>query len=1131
MSGTLDDQYRIEQVQVLNWGGYSGLQVMNAGRASTAILGPSGRGKSTLLDAMASVIMPNPQEFNQAARDDRGRRHERTIYSYARGQTVNQRDENRRSSTTSYLRPPGTPGFPSGAVITWADGHGNRVTAFRLAWVGPDATGNDSVAATTVYGFVHDIFDLATLDGLKPVRAGSPPLSKASLERYVDTGRGDIVDSRQGPVHAKMRRVMSMGATEESQRLAMQLLRRAQASKGIFSINDLFKDFVLTVPQALERWSVTLSHYEEASRLYGEFELARRKMDALRDLPAFADRYHAAAHDHSAKRAFLEVPEEPSRGPRLRVWHAGRVLEWATRQVEDNRLNKAETQELFQGAERRCAKAQEGYDLVLEALTAAGGDRAKTLRSQLGHVEENLGRVDRRRGDLAARLKGFDQVLPSSSGDLLLLRECIATQLKEMEGKGRSLTERYRQLAGQLYQVAERLGGLQRETSQLKQHQSNVPPQAVQRRDQIAQGAGIPAERLRYAGELLEIRPENRGWEKAIVTVLLPLARDLVVAEGDFPRVRAYVNDHNMNGVITLVRARSGVPLVAPIPGTVPAMLDITDGPNAGWLSERLCSRFSYLCVERDTDLDTQLPEGATGAVTRAGMRATRRDRVTKDDSDIRYRWIGRDTQRLRRELEEEGRKLVDEHGRLNEGVELAQKAADSHNLRVDELGRLGKEIIWEEIDREPLVQRIATLNDEIAGVDTPENRKRREDLEAAQVDKRAADNAHEELAHRLEEIDAVWTALYDLEDSMNRLLEANEPLTDDEHAVTASLPFKAPEKPADTGASYRDAERILLEQIAQHAKDRDTLESTLLATLRAYRNIDERTAREIDETIESLPALLAIREQLATDDLPRTREQWLKKVDDDLNQALRKVLTQIDADGRDIRRGLGPINQVLGDVPFRQGSTLALEAVEQPNTDLREFRDIVTAYSRDTPLGVDLLNDEAAVEASFRRLRESLSQLSVRSRAGDTWRKRVFDAREHVQFRAIENRPDGTEIIHDGVAGMSGGEGQELIAFILGAALRYRLGEGGEALPAYGSVILDEGFVKADSDFTGRALGALQALGFQLIIGAPREKATAFEDFVDLVAYVNTDPANPDGVRIYSMTIEEALQLVEDVA
>jgi len=41
MSMLSAEQYRIKQVQILNWGGYTGLQVMRAGRTSTAILGPS----------------------------------------------------------------------------------------------------------------------------------------------------------------------------------------------------------------------------------------------------------------------------------------------------------------------------------------------------------------------------------------------------------------------------------------------------------------------------------------------------------------------------------------------------------------------------------------------------------------------------------------------------------------------------------------------------------------------------------------------------------------------------------------------------------------------------------------------------------------------------------------------------------------------------------------------------------------------------------------------------------------------------------------------------------------------------------------------------------------------------------
>ena len=217
MSTFPDGQYRIEQVQVLNWGGYTGLQMVQAGRASTAILGPSGRGKSTLLDGMSSVIMPNPQEFNQAARDDKGRKRERTVYTYARGLTVSHQDDNGRSTTPSYLRPPGGPGFISGTAITWSTDLGKRVTGFRLAWVSTDATDNAAIGGSnTVYGFVHDAFDLARLDGLKPTRLGAAPLSEASMRHLIDPTRGDLVDHSQSRMHAAMRRTLQMGQTEES---------------------------------------------------------------------------------------------------------------------------------------------------------------------------------------------------------------------------------------------------------------------------------------------------------------------------------------------------------------------------------------------------------------------------------------------------------------------------------------------------------------------------------------------------------------------------------------------------------------------------------------------------------------------------------------------------------------------------------------------------------------------------------------------------------------------------------------------------------------------------------------------------------------------------------------------------
>ena len=92
-------------------------------------------------------------------------------------------------------------------------------------------------------------------------------------------------------------------------------------------------------------------------------------------------------------------------------------------------------------------------------------------------------------------------------------------------------------------------------------------------------------------------------------------------------------------------------------------------------------------------------------------------------------------------------------------------------------------------------------------------------------------------------------------------------------------------------------------------------------------------------------------------------------------------------------------------------------------------------------------------------------------------------------------------------LGGKSGGETQELIAFIVGAALRFQLGDEDRARPRFAPIFLDEGFVKSDSEFAGRAVNAWKGLGFQLIVGAPLDKVTALEPDMDLVLTMTKSP------------------------
>src|SRR5690348_13706025 len=76
------------------------------------------------------------------------------------------------------------------------------------------------------------------------------------------------------------------------------------------------------------------------------------------------------------------------------------------------------------------------------------------------------------------------------------------------------------------------------------------------------------------------------------------------------------------------------------------------------------------------------------------------------------------------------------------------------------------------------------------------------------------------------------------------------------------------------------------------------------------------------------------------------------------------------------------------------------------------------------------------------------------RDRATHSRRDFYLDVRQHVQITAVQLNQAGVEVaVHAARGGKSGGESQELIAFIVGAALRFELGDEDRARPRFAPV------------------------------------------------------------------------------
>ena len=123
-------QWRLSRIEVLNWGTFTGHHIVEVARKGFLLTGHSGSGKSSLVDAVASVLTPRGKvQFNAAAQDTSARGDDRSLVSYLRGAWRRSADEETGEVRSDYLR---TGATFSGIMLNYSDGSGKSVALVKL---------------------------------------------------------------------------------------------------------------------------------------------------------------------------------------------------------------------------------------------------------------------------------------------------------------------------------------------------------------------------------------------------------------------------------------------------------------------------------------------------------------------------------------------------------------------------------------------------------------------------------------------------------------------------------------------------------------------------------------------------------------------------------------------------------------------------------------------------------------------------------------------------------------------------------------------------------------------------------------------------------------------------------------
>jgi uncharacterized protein YPO0396 len=1072
-------QWRLSRIELVNWGTFHGAHRIEIARQGHLITGASGSGKSSLLDAIATVLTPDRWlHFNAAAQEGGGRGDDRSLMSYVRGAWSKEVHESEDRTTSTFLR--SKAGW-SGILLGYENGRDAPVTLVRLFHVKGASTDRDALsnACALVRGDV-------TLEDFRPyIESGlEARRMKATWPDAV------ITTSSHGPFYERLRRVLGI-----SKPGALHLLHKTQSAKNLGSLDQLFRDFMLDEPGTFARAANAGAQFAELRQAHAHVVDLRHQSEHLTSLIESADAYQSASAD----------AEKVGRwGDLIETFQLDLTLRIATEEKSSVSADHARAEHSLAQAVTRRESATTQLKAAERLAEQRGGADAQQLQERVADARRDAVETSARWGRFAEDLKrvGIHHA-PETAHDFAELIEQARRELAQPAPHGvhdHEGTQAYFEAKAELHRIDDEL-------TALRQRKSNLPPALLLVRERLAKTLGISEQSLPFAGELIEVRSEFTAWAGAIERVLHPLSSALLVREKYLVGVRREVDVMHLGArlVFEVVDGRPGEVLAAQSARSLLNRVEVGAGSFRGWLTARLSAEFDYECVDSPDELDSSdRAVTIAGQIKKSARRYEKNDRFAIGD---RRQWIlGADNDAKVELLIHKRQETAAAIAQSEVLLTAAQNERDSlvrRRTAFESLVELG----WSQLDRAEAEAEVRRRRENLALM-TAENidlQQALTALESAQGADRMADRALTE-AHS-----AVSIFARDLADIDQTIASVTTQLTGfpglsyaDQRELEAR--YRAIQRHIPRGEVARVSVRVQTGlNREQHAASERARAAESVFVAGATRFITRWPAAAIDVTsnIDDREAYRALRDGIVARGLPEHEANFLRLLRERSRDTIGHLASDIrDAPKRVIER-IDPVNGSLARSRFDEGRHLKIEVKTRRSAEVTTFLDNLRTVV-DGAWGDD---DLEAAERRYAVLSDLMRRLSSSDYSDIAWKARMLDTRQHVTFLAHEVDAVGrVQQTHDSSAGLSGGQRQKLVIFCLAAALRYQLTGDEEELPRYGTIVLDEAFDKADSRYTRMAMDVFVEFGFHMILATPEKLLQTIEPYVGAVTLV----ANP---------------------
>jgi uncharacterized protein YPO0396 len=1098
--------FRLDRLEVRNWGTFDDLVwTLRAGGRNTLVTGDIGSGKSTIVDAVTTLLLPaNRISYNKAAGAET---RERSLRSYVLGYYKSERNEATGSTRPIALRDATKFGVILGVFAN--DGYGATVTVAQVFWMkNGDAGGQPDrfyVTADTRLSIAGDFLEfggdmtrlrrrLKATDGVR-LHDGFPEYGK-------DFRRRLGIESEQ----------------------AMELFHQTVSMKSVGNLTEFVREHMLEPFNAAQATRDIVAHFNHLTSAHEAVLRAHAQLDALTPLLKDCDAYDAVT---------AEIATLTAHRAALRYYfadHKARLLDGLLADLDSERTGlSAQRNQL----DARLADLRAHEASLTVERAGHGGNRLTEIERQI----EECGRSrDSRRG----RHQAFSELLHRAALDPVETAEHFAVRRQQIDAAGSAVDTEIADAQNKLTDARvykQRLDAqaaeVNAELRSLREHKSNIPKRQLDLRSRLCRELGLEDDALPFAGELIAVRPEESDWEGAAERLLHSFALSILVPDTHYRAVSDWIDGQHLRERVVYYRVPTQAIRIAPPElgwATLAAKLEVKDSEFAPWLERELAVRADHECVQTMAEF-----RQATRAVTKSGqikggVRHEKDDRFRIDD---RSRYVlGWSNERKINVLLDRAEDLAGElaeAARIQARLDALVKAVVA---RGQVLAGLAQTRDFAEIDYQSAVNRIAVLTQEHAKLTAASAELNRLDSALAEVKEQIA-VAETERSGLDGELGRVKQAILDADAggvAARAILAEPAGAAATAHfdairGLLAEAGHVSPGQPAACDRAEASAAEEFVSRADKLGDRKGRLGTRVVSAMTNFRSKYPVETSELDCAVEAADGYRELHDRLADDDLPRFQQQFKTYLNQNTIREIAQFQAQLNRQSDLIKQRIGTINASLVGVDYNPGRYIRLEPQQTPNIEIRDFRTDLRACT-DNAVSPGTAEDQYS-EQKFLQVKRIIERFKGRegqTEADQKWTRLVTDVRNWYIFTASERyREDDSEYeTYADSGGKSGGQKEKLAYTILAASLAYqfKLEWGAAKSRTFRFAVIDEAFGRGSDESTRFALELFGRLGLQLLIVTPLQKIHVIEPYVSAVGFVDNPSSRYS--RLRTLTIEE---------